>query len=635
MAYCVNGCWSVLSNVGIGTDDLATYHPAFMSPSLNIVGSRPGVNLENTGGSLGTIRLKGTAPAGEMHINFDGTSCTNGRLYFYAYGCTNRSVLTLGLNGNVGVGTDTPGALLQVRGPNAAGTFFDAQNDGAAGATFSRIADTFPFNRYTFANGNVGIGTAAPLSNVRLQICDANTAGTDDMVRLSQCLPGNHAWYRSERCGGATMLMGPTRNSADGCVPADSAIIWTTGNNPIVIGTCGRQRMRFSTSGNAVLGGTNSNIVGFTGTVLTVNGGGNYQGYEVSTSDVTRMTMVSDGNNGYLSTRVAGMCLIFEAGAASEKMRITSNGLVGVGTSSPSSKLDVSGTDGRIQSRVDSSDGSTINVRPNAGKCGWISYTEDAVADRWGIGVKNGDSKLYFASGNVGDGGGTTRMVIDGGGSVGLGTTTPCTRLSIKCSTGSIKIDLLSLTTTDGAGSQPTMRFDTIEANCNVLGRISVCDIAPYAGAMIFETSGCKGIGSTTTTELMRLVGTTGNVGINTTSPSYRLHVNGTFYAAGSSIEYKQGISQYDTDSCLFMCLKPKTYQYKDEWKHLGKDLKSGTQIGLIAEEVAEVMPELAVLVNEEENKVVRNVDYEKLSIILLSEVQKLRKEVDNIKNNK
>ena len=228
-------------------------------------------------------------------------------------------------------------------------------------------------------------------------------------------------------------------------------------------------------------------------------------------------------------------------GTYTTRMTLLGTGHLGVGTTTPGARVDVCGADGRIQSRVDSSDGSTINVRPNAGKCGWISYTEDAVADRWGIGVKNGDAKLYFASGNVGSDGGTTRMIIDGG--------------------------------------------------------------------------GC--------------------VGINTTTPSYRLHVNGTFYSAGSSVDYKQGICNYNTDSCLFMCLKPVTYQYKDEYTHLGKELKSETQIGLIAEEVAETYPELAILVNEDEQKVVRNVDYEKLSIILLSEVQKLRKEVDNLKNNK
>lgn len=126
-----------------------------------------------------------------------------------------------------------------------------------------------------------------------------------------------------------------------------------------------------------------------------------------------------------------------------------------------------------------------------------------------------------------------------------------------------------------------------------------------------------------------------GCVSIGTSSPSYKLHVNGSFYSAGSSVDYKQNICQYNTDSCMFMKLNPVTYQYKDEWCHLGKELKSGTQIGLIAEDTAEIYPELAVLVNEEDQKVVRNVDYEKLSIILLSEVQKLRKEVDNLKNNK
>jgi hypothetical protein len=131
---------------------------------------------------------------------------------------------------------------------------------------------------------------------------------------------------------------------------------------------------------------------------------------------------------------------------------------------------------------------------------------------------------------------------------------------------------------------------------------------------------------------LLNLLGN-GNVGVGTTSPTYKLQVNGTFYAAGSSCEYKTQICNYNTDSCMFMKLKPVTYQYKDEYCHLGKELKSGTQIGLIAEDTAEVFPELAILKEEENEKVVRNVDYEKLSIVLLAEVQKLRQEVDQLKN--
>jgi len=336
---------------------------------------------------------------------------------------------------------------------------------------------------------------------------------------------------------------------------------------------------------------------------------------------------------------------IYSVNANASRLVVTCTGNVGIGTTSPSSKLDVSGADGRIQSRVDSSDGSTINIRPNAGKCGWISYTENAVADRWGIGVKNGDAKLYFASGNVGIDGGTTRMVLDGSGNVGIGTTSPegnldvqggdVTNVSNFRTNGSANRYILSVgniqngTTLDfrahGSCYSETLFGNSMTNASAILGQPSsgaVFAIGNYnTGPMVFGTSNAERIRITSA----------GCVGIGTSSPSYRLHVNGTFYAAGSSQDYKEGICQYNTDSCLFMCLKPKAYQYKEEWKHLGKDLKSGTQIGLIAEEVAESHPELAVLVNEEDNQVVRNVDYEKLSIILLAEVQKLRQEVDQL----
>jgi hypothetical protein len=79
--------------------------------------------------------------------------------------------------------------------------------------------------------------------------------------------------------------------------------------------------------------------------MLTVNGTGNYQGFEVATSGTTRMVIVSNGTDGYISTRQTGMNLIFETSSASEKMRITSAGNVLIGmTTDTGIKLYVQGT---------------------------------------------------------------------------------------------------------------------------------------------------------------------------------------------------------------------------------------------------------------------------------------------------
>ena len=44
------------------------------------------------------------------------------------------------------------------------------------------------------------------------------------------------------------------------------------------------------------------------------------------------------------------------------------------------------------------SNGLELQVRPNAGKTGWLTFAENAVADRWAVGIVNGDGSLYFKS---------------------------------------------------------------------------------------------------------------------------------------------------------------------------------------------------------------------------------------------
>jgi hypothetical protein len=270
-------------------------------------------------------------------------------------------------------------------------------------------------------------------------------------------------------------------------------------------------------------------------------------------------------------------------------------------------------------------------------------------------GVVSADSSMKFMAGCTTPGdftfyrGSTLSMIIACTGNVGIGTTTPQVALDIRGSSEGLHMYR------DG-GNAPDIRLKT--SNGTIASPSRVCN-GNLAGQIHFEAHDgsaylspagiwgvVNGIPSTNNVpiDLLFYTGTLGknermritsggSIGIGTCTPSYRLHVNGTFYAAGSSQDYKESICQYNTDSCLFMCLKPVTYQYKDEYKHLGKELKSETQIGLIAEEVAETYPELAILVKENDNDVVRNVDYEKLSIVLLAEVQKLRKEVDDLKH--
>ena len=127
------------------------------------------------------------------------------------------------------------------------------------------------------------------------------------------------------------------------------------------------------------------------------------------------------------------------------------------------------------------------------------------------------------------------------------------------------------------------------------------------------------------------LVNEVGFVGINTTSPARRLDVNGTVIirqlgptgsnqlclnainevaSCSSSRRYKTNIIDYLSGLNLLNRLRPVTFDWKDSGMH---------DLGLVAEEVAEVEPLLVTHNNKGE---IEGVKYDRVSVILLNAVK-------------
>jgi hypothetical protein len=129
-------------------------------------------------------------------------------------------------------------------------------------------------------------------------------------------------------------------------------------------------------------------------------------------------------------------------------------------------------------------------------------------------------------------------------------------------------------------------------------------------------------LGSSTTPSTFKLNGNDITAGLNTLSGSG---------SGSSSKRFKQNIHPLETPIENIYQLKPVSFDYKEAFKQYKTPNAAHSEIGLIAEQVLPLIPEITLLDND--NKVM-GIDYPKLSILLLSAIQALKGEVTALQKN-
>jgi len=123
-----------------------------------------------------------------------------------------------------------------------------------------------------------------------------------------------------------------------------------------------------------------------------------------------------------------------------------------------------------------------------------------------------------------------------------------------------------------------------------------------------------------------------GSVGINTTNPNCALDVNGSIGCSSSQyqsdIRWKKNVSQLQGALEKVVSMRGVTYEWRvDEFNEM--NFTAGKQIGVIAQEIEEVVPEI-VSSNQQGFK---SVDYAKLTALLIEAVKELKDENKAMRN--
>jgi hypothetical protein len=513
-----------------------------ITPSTGSFSSLVATTADINGGSIDGTTVGASTPSTVASTNLSYTGTLTG----------GTGVINIGsgqvykdASGNLGIGTSSPTASIPLtilsNSGNAIAMNVRGRSDGIGVVLFSDNADA-ENGRIDFRTNYAEIKQArnAPLilstnSAERVRIDSAGDVNIGAAADAGNTLRYLDLYNTNTGASAGSIIRFITSNAAASGNTTVDMVKYKSGgfilnnNEPssaafTAFGIGGSERARITSTGSVGIGTsapstafyvyrTDADAVGTFQGLQTESGGTGKSAIQIDVNGKGGFAIANDATSG---TRALTISNNSGYGVSTvEAMRITSTGSVGIGTSSPTMKLDISGT----------SYGG-VYIKSTSTNYSGISLENTNSATKWQIGVEGG---TYHTAGklNIGIDAVGSAIIIDSSRNVGIGTSSPAAKLDV---VGGMNLSGQLTAGASGSVFSPLVSAGYISGTSNMyLRNISGTNRIdsyndPITATIPLQLNASQHTFYIADAEKVR-IDSSGNVGIGTSSPLGKLKV--------------------------------------------------------------------------------------------------------------